>query len=66
MVYIERDRRDDLMTIEKAIRNAAVSIEMEGYHIDEQTKEWARLLLEDKITMDEYIALVIEKAKSSD
>ena len=54
------------MTIEKAIRNAAASIEMEGYHIDAQTKEWARQLFEEKITMDEYIALVIEKATGSD
>ena len=54
------------MSIDKAINNAAASVEIEGYHIDEQTKEWVRLLLEEKITMDEYIALVIEKATGSD
>ncbi len=50
------------MSIEKAINNAAASVEIEGYHIDEQTREWARQLLEGKITMDEYIGLVLEQA----
>ena len=50
------------MSIDKAIKNAAGSVEMEGYHIDDQTKEWVRLLLEEKITMDEYIALVMNQA----
>lgn len=50
------------MTYEKAIKNAAASVEIEGYHIDEQTKELVRQLLEEKITMDEYIALVLKQA----
>ncbi|MBQ6067459.1 MAG: antitoxin VbhA family protein [Clostridia bacterium] len=49
------------MSIDKAINNAAASVEIEGYHIDEQTKEWVRLLLEEKITMEEYIALVMKQ-----
>ena len=53
------------MPIEKAIRNAAASVEIEGYHINEQTKEWVRLLLEEKITMDEYIALVLQHSEGS-
>ena len=50
------------MSIDRAIKNAAASVEMEGYHIDEQTKEWVRLLLEEKITIDEYIARVLKRA----
>lgn len=50
------------MTIEQAIKNATVSVEMEGYHIDEQSKEWCRKLLLGIITQDEYISLVIKKA----
>lgn len=53
------------MPIEKAIRNAAASVEIEGYHINDQTKEWVRLLLEEKITMDEYIALVMKQTEES-
>ena len=34
--------------IEKAVNNAAASVEIEGYHINEQTREWARQLLEGK------------------
>lgn len=49
------------MSIDKAINNAAASVEIEGYHIDERTKEWVRLLLEEKITMEEYIALVMKQ-----
>ena len=49
------------MSIDKAINNAAASVEIEGYHIDEQTKEWVRLLLEEKITLEEYIALVMKQ-----
>lgn len=41
--------------IEKAIRNSAASIEMEGFHIDEECKEWCREYMRGKITMEEYI-----------
>ena len=49
------------MSIEKAIKNAATSLEMEGMHVDEQSKEWCRMLLENEITMEEYIRRVKEK-----
>ena len=52
----------DEKTIEKAIKNAVASVEMEGYHIDEQSKEWCRQLLRKEITMEEYIALIKKKA----
>ncbi len=50
------------MSIERAINNAAASVEMEGYSIDEQSKIWCRQLLEKQITMDQYIHLVKQRA----
>ena len=49
------------MSIDKAIENSAASVEMEGYHIDEQCKDWCRKLLQGEITMDEYIVLVKQR-----
>lgn len=48
--------------IERAINNAAASIEMEGFSIDEQSKVLCRKLLLNEITMEQYIALVKQKA----
>lgn len=50
------------MSIDRAIDNAAASVEMEGYHIDDQSKDWCRKLLSKEITMEEYIILVKSKA----
>ncbi len=44
------------------IENAAHSVEMEGYSIDEQSKVWCRQLIKNEISMDEYISLVKQKA----
>ena len=50
------------MGVEQAIANAAASVEMEGYHIDEQSREWCRKLLRGELSMEQYILLVKEKA----
>ncbi len=50
------------MSIEKAIENAAASVEMEGFHIDEQSREWCRQLLRKEITMEQYLRLIKQKA----
>lgn len=50
------------MSIERAMANAAASVEMEGYSISEQCKIWCEMLLRKEITMDEYISLVKEYA----
>lgn len=50
------------MSIDKAIENSAASVEMEGYKIDEQCKDWCRKLLQGEITMEEYIVLVKQRA----
>ena len=50
------------MSIDRAINNAAASVEMEGYHIDEKSREWCRMLLNKELSMEQYIQLVKEKA----
>lgn len=50
------------MSIEKAIEIAAASTEMEGFRIDEQSKEWCRQLLQGEITMEQYIHMAKKKA----
>lgn len=49
--------------IEKAIKNASASVEMEGFLVDEQSKIWCRKLLLNEITMEQYISLV-KKSRS--
>ncbi len=48
--------------IERCIKNATFSLEMEGFSVDEQTKEWCRKLLNKEITMEEYITMAKAKA----
>lgn len=50
------------MSIDKAIQNAAASVEMEGYVIDEQCKKWCYKLMNSEISMEEYISLVKQQA----
>ncbi len=48
--------------IERCIKNATFSLEMEGFSVDEQTKEWCRRLLNKEITMEEYLTMAKAKA----
>lgn len=48
--------------IEKSIDNAATSLMMEGFTVDEKSKIWCKMLLNKEITIDEYISLVKQKA----
>lgn len=48
--------------IDKAIKNASASVEMEGFSIDEQSKILCKKLMLNEITMDDYILLVKQKA----
>lgn len=48
--------------IEKSIDNAATSLIMEGFAVDEKEKIWCKMLLNKEITIDEYISLVKQKA----
>lgn len=50
------------MSVDKAIDTAVVSVEMEGYHIDEQSKIWCRKFLDKEITFEQYLELIKQKA----
>lgn len=50
------------MSIDQAMKNSAASIEMEGYTIDEESKEWCRKVLQGEMTMEEYIVLIKQQA----
>ncbi|MBQ9044888.1 MAG: hypothetical protein IJ112_02940 [Oscillospiraceae bacterium] len=49
-------------SINRAISNAAASVEMEGYRIDEDCKEWCRKVLLHEMTHEEYLELLLKKA----
>lgn len=50
------------MSIDKAIENAIASVKMEGYQVDSECVEWCRKLLENEISMEQYIKLVKQKS----
>lgn len=49
-------------TIDQMINDGVASIEMEGFHIDDQAKIWCKQFLLKQITKEEYIELVKKKA----
>lgn len=55
---LNKKRGEIYMSIDKAIENAVASVEMEGFSVDEQSKEWCRKLLNNEISMEQYISLV--------
>lgn len=50
------------MSVDKAIENAVASVEMEGYHVDNECLKWCKKLLENEINMEQYISLVKQKS----
>lgn len=46
------------ITSEKAMRSAAASVEMEGFVVTQEYKNWCEKLLNNEITMAQYIELV--------
>ena len=50
------------MSIDKAINSAISSIKMEGYQIDNECVAWCKKLLENEITLEQYIAMVKQKS----
>ena len=48
--------------IENAMRTAAMSLAMEGQHVDAQCAEWCRQLLASEILLEEYPNLVTLRA----
>ena len=51
------------VSAKQAIANAAASVEMEGFTVTAQHKEWCRRLLNKEITKAEYIRLVRKSAQ---
>lgn len=51
------------VSTQQAIANAAASVEMEGFTVTAQQKEWCLKLLNKEITKAEYIRLVRESAR---
>lgn len=43
------------MTIENMLDSAVASIEMEGFHIKNEYKEWCLQYMRNEITMEQYI-----------
>jgi len=49
------------MSIDKSIANAVASVKMEGFQIDDECVLLCKELLEQKITLEQYISIIIEK-----
>lgn len=49
--------------IERSIQTATISLEMEGLYVGEQYVDWCRMMLSGDISINEYLAMVIDKAK---
>lgn len=47
--------------IDYTIRNAVMSMQMEGFNVDEKDITLCRQMLEEEITLDEYLMLAIGK-----
>lgn len=48
--------------IDRSIANAAASVEMEGYTIDEECKDWCRMVLLNQMSKEDYLHLLLKKA----
>ncbi len=53
--------RGIIMSIDKSIANAVASVKMEGFQIDDECVLLCKELLEQKITLEQYISIIIEK-----
>lgn len=53
------------MSLENALDRGIANVEIEGFTVDEQMREWCKKLLEKKITYQEYLSFLIEKARKS-
>lgn len=52
-------------SLNRSIANAAASVAMEGFCIDEECKDWCRMVLLNKITKEEYLSLLLKKSRSN-
>jgi hypothetical protein len=49
-------------SINRSIANAAASLEMEGFRVDDECKDWCRLVLKNQMSKEEYLSLLLKKA----
>lgn len=54
-----------MCTNKEAIENAAASVEMEGFKITEQDKQWGEKLLNKEITFDEYMEYALKESEAT-
>lgn len=52
-------------SVNKSIANAAASVEMEGFHVDDECRAWCRKLLMKEISFEQYLAYAKEKVDAS-
>ena len=51
--------------IEKAIKNAEASVNMEGLYVSDLSKELCRKLLKKEITFEEYLKITLSGARDN-
>ncbi len=51
--------------VNKSIANAVASVEMEGYHVDDECRVWCKKLLMKEISFEQYLAYAKEKVGAS-
>ena len=49
-------------SVNRAITNAAASVEMEGFRVDDECRDWCRLVLLNQMSKEEYLNLLLKKA----
>ncbi|MGN0668915.1 MAG: antitoxin VbhA family protein [Oscillospiraceae bacterium] len=54
---------EQTMTLERAMKNAIVSTEMEGFVVTEEQRELMKKVLNNEITLKEAIAVLNKKNK---
>ncbi len=52
-------------TVNKPIANTAASMEMEGFHVDDECRAWCRKLLLKEISFEQYLAYAKENVIGS-
>ena len=64
-LQIYLNTRGIIMTLENALDRGIANVEIEGFTVDEQMREWCKKLLKKEITYEEYLALLRDKARKS-
>ena len=54
------------MSLDNALDRGIANVEIEGFRVDAEMREWCRKLLTNEITYSDYISLLREKAKRSE